>query len=133
MAEGAGPPFASVITRDGEIVAEGANRVDAEGDPTWHGEIAAIREACKRLGSLDLSGCTIYASGEPCPMCAAAIYLARLDRLVFGADAHEERRWDGYRWKMTYAEAGTPTLERSMPAEQMLADEADDVWRAPRA
>lgn len=69
-----GGPFGAVIARDGEIVATGVNRVTASHDPTAHAEVNAIREACRRLGTFDLSGCEIYSSCEPCPMCLGAIY-----------------------------------------------------------
>lgn len=121
---GAGPAFGSVIARGGVILAEGANRVLAENDPTWHGETAAIRAACQRLGTCDLTGCVIYASSEPCPMCAAAIHYARLDAVVFGAAGNEEMRWQGYPHAFTLAQAALPTLQRGLPARQLLADEA---------
>jgi len=127
-AEGSGPPFGTVIVRDGKVIAEGYNRVNAENDPTWHGETAAIRAACQALGTTDLSGCTIYASSEPCPMCACAIHYARLDELVFGAAANEAGRWQGYQHKFTAEQAATPTLARSLPARQLLAEEGLSVF-----
>mgnify|MGYP001149616413 FL=1 len=76
-----GGPFGAVIARDGEIVATGGNRVTASHDPTAHAEVNAIREACRRLGTFDLSGCEIYSSCEPCPMCLGAIYWAHIGKL----------------------------------------------------
>lgn len=111
------------------MVAEGANRVQAEGDPTWHGEVAAIRAACRKLGTTDLAGCTLYATGEPCPMCQGAIYLAGLDRLVFGSFANEDVRWQGCRYRLTRQELARPILERSLPASQVLAAEAGELFR----
>src|SRR5688500_15539121 len=81
----AGGPFGAVVARDGEIIAEGSNRVTAANDPTAHAEVVAIRLACARLGSFQLDGCVLYASCEPCPMCLGAIYWARLDRIYYAA------------------------------------------------
>lgn len=123
-AAGAGAPFGCVIVKDGQVVGEGANRVTAECDPTWHSEMAAIRAACHKLQTPDLTGCVLYASGEPCPMCAAAIHFARLDRVVFGAAGDDEARWAGYRYGFTPEQAALPSLERALPTTQLLADEA---------
>src|ERR1700692_3622682 len=84
---GRGGPFGAVIVRDDEIVATGANLVTATNDPTAHGEIVAIRNACTALGGFQLNGCQIYTSCEPCPMCLAAIYWARLDAIFYGSSA----------------------------------------------
>jgi guanine deaminase len=82
--DNAGGVFGAVIVKDGEIIAEGANRVVAENDPTWHGEMEAIRKACKKLGSFKLKGCKLYTSAEPCPMCAAASYWAGIEQIFYG-------------------------------------------------
>ena len=74
---GGGGPFAALVARDGQIVAEGVNRVTATNDPTAHAEVVAIREACRKLGAFQLSGCDLYTTCEPCPMCLGAIYWAR--------------------------------------------------------
>jgi guanine deaminase len=87
-----GGPFGAVITRDGVIVSEGVNRVTAENDPTWHAEIAAIRGACLRLDTYILSGCRLYSSCEPCPMCLAAALWARLDFVVYCATGEDATR-----------------------------------------
>ena len=87
-----GGPFGAVIVRDNEIVATGVNRVTANCDPTAHAEVSAIREAAGKLGTFDLSGCEIYTSCEPCPMCLGAIYWAHLDKMYYGntkSDAKE--------------------------------------------
>lgn len=78
-----GGPFGAVVVKDGEVVARGVNRVTASIDPTAHAEVSAIREAAKKLGTFDLSGCEIYSSCEPCPMCLGAIYWAHLDKLYY--------------------------------------------------
>ena len=80
---GAGGPFGAVIVRDGKIIAEGWNRVVASHDPTAHAEIAAIRTACAGQNHFHLTGCTLYTSSEPCPMCLSAAYWARIERIVF--------------------------------------------------
>lgn len=85
LATGDGGPFGAVVVRDGKVVARGHNQVVGNGDPTAHAEVQAIRAACRALGTFDLSGCEIYATCEPCPMCFAAIHWARLDRVVYGA------------------------------------------------
>src|SRR6204780_2099180 len=82
---GRGGPFAAVVAKDGKIIAEAANRVTVENDPTAHAEIVAIREACRKLGTFHLTDCELYSSCEPCPMCLGAIYWARLARVYFAS------------------------------------------------
>ena len=86
---GHGGPFGCVIVSDGKIVDSGHNRVLVDKDPTAHGEITAIRNACRKLGTIDLSGCTLYTSSEPCPMCKAAISWAKVGRVVYAASMKE--------------------------------------------
>ena len=86
---GRGGPFGAVVVKDGKIVAAAANNVTATNDPTAHAEILAIREACKALGAFELTGCEIYTSCEPCPMCLGAIYWARPDRVFYGNTASD--------------------------------------------
>ena len=117
-----GGPFGAVIVKDGEIVGEGCNTVLIDHDPTLHGEVAAIRDACRRLGTFDLSGCDIYTSCEPCEMCVAAIWWARLDRVFYAnalADTDSMLPLDGLAH-----DVGHPIGERSVPARQLLAAEA---------
>lgn len=85
LAAGDGGPFGAVVAKDGVVIARGHNQVVGSHDPSAHAEIQAIRAACRALGTFDLSGCEIYATCEPCPMCFAAIHWARLDRVCFGA------------------------------------------------
>ena len=80
VATAVGGPFGAVVVREGEVVAVGQNLVTSSGDPTAHAEVVAIRAACERLGDFNLSGCELYASSEPCPMCLSAIHWARMDR-----------------------------------------------------
>ena len=87
VAQGGGP-FGAVVVKNGEVISARANRVTLDNDPTAHAEVAAIREACSKLGSFSLSGCEIYASCEPCPMCLGAIYWAGIERVYYAATRH---------------------------------------------
>jgi len=90
--EQGGGPFGAVVVRDGELVAEGRNRVTATLDPTAHAEVVAIRAACQAIGDFSLAGTTLYSSCEPCPLCLSAALWARIDRVVFAADRHDAAR-----------------------------------------
>lgn len=120
---GAGGPFAAVIVRDGEVVAEAANSVTTTNDPTAHGEINAIRKACAALRRFSLAGCEIYSSCEPCPMCLAAIYWARLEAIYFGAGQQDAAK-AGFDDAFLYEEFRKVSGERSIPSVQILGDEA---------
>ena len=89
-----GGPFGSVIVKDNKIIAEGSNKVTSSNDPTAHGEIVAIREACKKLNTFDLSGCDIYTSCEPCPMCLSAIYWSRIDKIYYANTREDAEKID---------------------------------------
>ena len=123
VTSGAGGPFAAVIVRDGVIVGEGANSVTATNDPTAHGEVNAIRAAAKALGTFTLAGCELYTSCEPCPMCLAASYWARLDAIYYGACAADAAR-AGFDDAFLYGEMRRELPERKLREEQLLADEA---------
>ena len=126
-----GGPFGAVIAREGEIVAEGVNRVTASCDPTAHAEVQAIREAARRLGTFDLTGCDIYASCEPCPMCLGAIYWARLDHLYYAATQHDAAQ-AGFDDAFIYRELALDPKERSLPTQQLLHEpslQAFADWR----
>lgn len=118
-----GGPFAALITRDDEIVAAGTNIVTSAGDPTAHAEITAIRRACDKLGTFDLSGCALYTSCEPCPMCFGAVYWARLDRVYYAA-THAEAAQVGFDDSHIYEEIDRPPEERSIPMQRVLEDES---------
>jgi guanine deaminase len=120
---GKGGPFAAVIVRDGNIVGEGANSVTSTNDPTAHGEVNAIRAACKALGTFTLSGCQLYTSCEPCPMCLAASYWARLDAIYYGCSADDASR-AGFDDAFLYEEFRRQQPARSLPATQLLGEEA---------
>ncbi len=118
-----GGPFGAVIARDGEIVATGVNRVTADHDPTAHAEVRAIREACKKLNTFDLSGCEIYSSCEPCPMCLGAIYWAHLDRLYYGNDKTDAKEI-GFDDSFIYDEIALSPNRRHLHSEILLDNEA---------
>ncbi len=120
---GRGGPFGAVIVRDGQIVGEGANTVTTGNDPTAHGEVNAIRAACQSLGTFTLAGCQLYTSCEPCPMCLAASYWARLDIIYFGASAADAAR-AGFDDAFLYAELRKNASSRTLPSVQLLSDEA---------
>jgi tRNA(Arg) A34 adenosine deaminase TadA len=115
---GRGGPFGAVVVKDGEIVAEGVNLVTGGNDPTAHAEIMAIREACRRLNTFDLSGCELYASCEPCPMCLGAVYWARLDRLVYAA-TRQDAATAGFDDALIYDEISLAPRDRSLTTIQM--------------
>jgi guanine deaminase len=126
----AGGVFGTVIVDpNGEILAEGANRVVAENDPTWHGEMEAIRKACKKVGSFKLTGCTLYSSAECCPMCAAAAYWAGIKTIYYAATCGDALEYGNFDDSMIYSELKKPTTERSIPAQQIMREEAVEVWK----
>ena len=126
-----GGPFGAVIARDGEIVAEGVNRVTANHDPTAHAEVSAIRAACSQLQTFYLTGCEIYTSCEPCPMCLGAIYWAHLDRIYYGAHQHDAAAIN-FDDAFIYRELAVPVEEREKQMTALLPDEAlaaFEAWR----
>lgn len=114
IATGNGGPFGAVIVHDGKIVGEGCNRVVPNNDPTAHAEVEAIRAACAALGRFQLAGCVLYASSEPCPMCLAAAYWARVDRIVF-ANTRDQAAAIGFCDDDLYCELSLPHADRSVP------------------
>jgi len=127
---GAGGPFAAVIVKDGEIIGEGANSVTTTNDPTAHGEINAIRNACRALRTFSLKGCEMYTSCEPCPMCLAAIYWARIDAVYFGSDAGDAAR-AGFDDSFLYQEFKLHRDARTLPTQQILPErawESFQIW-----
>jgi len=126
---GQGGPFASVIVRANQIVAEAVNRVTATNDPTAHAEILAIREACRKLGTFELKDCELYTSCEPCPMCFGAIYWARLSRYYF-ANTAQDAAQIGFDDSLIYSELQQPSAQRRIPAIPMMRAEALAAFRA---
>lgn len=123
-----GGPFGAVVSRDGEIVAEACNSVTVDCDPTAHAEVKAIRQAAARLGTFRLSGCNIYTSCEPCPMCLGAIYWAHIDK-VFYACNREDAAAVGFDDDFIYRELSIAPAERRKPSAVILAAEAAEAFR----
>jgi guanine deaminase len=120
-----GGPFGCVIVRDGEVIGKGCNGVTSTNDPTAHAEIVAIRDACQRLGDYQLTGCTVYTSCEPCPMCLGALYWARPERIVYAATRREAAD-AGFDDDFIYREIGQPLEERKIPfVHEPTADAAE--------
>ena len=118
-----GGPFGAVIVKDGRIVAEGVNRVTSQHDPTAHAEVQAIREACRKMETFDLTGCEIYSSCEPCPMCLGAIYWAHLSHLYFAGTKIDAAR-AGFDDAFIYEELPLDIQHRQLPTETMMHNEA---------
>lgn len=123
-----GGPFGAVIARGGEIIATGVNRVTANHDPTAHAEVSAIRSACEKLNTFNLSGCEIFTSCEPCPMCLGAIYWAHIDRIYYGNNKSDAKNI-GFDDSFIYDELALPREERKLSAKMMLRDEAINAFK----
>jgi guanine deaminase len=124
-----GGPFGAVVVKDGNVVAEGVNRVTVNHDPTAHAEVVAIRAACAALGSFELKGCELYASCEPCPMCLGAIYWARLWRVYFAGTA-EDAAAAGFDDAFIYREMAVPHEHRRLTMSGLLREDGKRVFRA---
>ena len=122
-----GGPFGSVIVKDNKIIAEGANKVTTTNDPTAHGEIVAIREACKKLNNFSLNGCELYSTCEPCPMCLSAIYWARIDKIYF-ANTREDAQKIDFDDSFIYSEFQKDINQRKIPIFQMMRNEALEAF-----
>jgi tRNA(Arg) A34 adenosine deaminase TadA len=120
---GKGGPFGAVVVKSGEIIASGHNQVTSTNDPTAHAEVVAIREACQVLRSFQLTGCELYTSCEPCPMCLGAIYWARPDR-VYYANSKVDAAEIGFDDQFIYDELDLPIPKRQLPITQIMRDEA---------
>ena len=126
MRSGRGGPFGAVVTRGEKIIAEGFNQVTTSNDPTAHAEIVAVRNACQALNTFVLTGCEIFTSCEPCPMCLSAIYWARLDRIWYANDRHDAAKI-GFRDEFLYREISLPPAQRAIPIQPLLRAEG---WAA---
>lgn len=125
-----GGPFGAVIVKDNRVIATGTNHVTANNDPTAHAEVMAIRKACKKLGTFDLSGCQIYSSCEPCPMCLSAIYWAHIDCLYYGNTKADAKNID-FDDSFIYDEIARTPENRKLKSTQLLAEEAIlafEIW-----
>ena len=123
-----GGPFGAVIVREGEVIAEGTNRVTANIDPTAHAEVMAIRRACQQVKDFRLKGCTIYTSCEPCPMCLSAIYWAGIDKIYYG-NTKEDADAIGFSDDVIYKEFTLPLTERTIPMRPLMRHEAQQAFR----
>ncbi|MEO5711924.1 MAG: nucleoside deaminase [Luteolibacter sp.] len=123
MNAGAGGPFGAVVVREGEIIGEGWNRVVGTNDPTAHGEVTAIRDACAKLGTFSLAGCEIHTTGQPCPMCLGAIHWARIGRIYYGFRI-EDAAAIGFDDTEFYRQMNLPAEERLIPSEELCRVEA---------
>ena len=125
-----GGPFGCVVVKDEKIVSEGSNKVTSTNDPTAHGEIVAIREACKSINNFSLNGYELYSTCEPCPMCLSAIYWARIDKIYY-ANTRKDAQKIGFDDSLIYSEFQKNIDKRKIPMIQMLRDEAlkaFDLW-----
>ena len=117
-----GGPFGAVVVKDGKVIAEASNTVTVENDPTAHAEVNAIRKACAALGTFDLSGCELYTSCEPCPMCLAACYWAHIDKVYYAAD-REDAAAAGFDDSDIYREVALPVDRRRIPFVHIMEKE----------
>lgn len=124
-----GGPFAAIIVKDGEVIARTGNTVTLDNDPTAHAEVNAIRQACKKLGTFDLSGCEIYSSCEPCPMCLSAIYWAHVDR-IYMAGLRQEAAEAGFDDNFLYEEVVKDYADRRIPVTVLLREEGNKPFEA---
>lgn len=113
-----GGPFGAVIVRDGEVIATGVNRVTASNDPTAHAEVNAIRNACSKEQTFNLSGCVVYTSCEPCPMCLSALYWAGVSRIYYG-NTQDDADAINFSDRFIYQELEKPKIERMIPCIKM--------------
>jgi len=131
MYQNHGGPFGCVVVKDGSVIAEGNNCVTSYNDPTAHAEVVAIRNACEYLGTFQLTGCDIYTSCEPCPMCLGAIYWARPDRIFYAATRHDAAD-AGFDDSFIYDELKIPDNQRTIPTQAIGRDDAVklfDQWK----
>ena len=122
-----GGPFGAIVVKNGKIVGRGSNQVTVSNDPTAHAEVTAIRDACRNLGTFDLSGCEIYTSCEPCPMCLGAIYWSNLETLYYAATKDDAADAD-FDDSFIYKEFELPKDKRSIPSVQISRDKALAVF-----
>ena len=118
-----GGPFGCVVVRDNKIIAEGSNKVTPTNDPTAHGEIVAIREACRKINNFSLNGCELYSSCEPCPMCLSAIYWARIDKIYYANTRKDAQKID-FDDSLIYSEFQKSIDKRKIPMIQIMRSEA---------
>ena len=124
-----GGPFGAVVVRNGEVIATGTNRVTANCDPTAHAEVSAIRAACAKLGDFKLSGCTVYSSCEPCPMCLSALYWAGVERIFYG-NTKQDAKGINFDDSFIYDQIALDYTERAIPCINFMREEALEGFKA---
>jgi guanine deaminase len=124
-----GGPFGAVVVKEGQIIGEGANQVLATSDPSAHAEVIAIREACRKLKTFQLTGCEIYSTCEPCPMCMGLIYWARPEKVYYANTAADAAKI-GFDDAFIYSELARPREQRSIQMQQIMRDEALAAFKA---
>ena len=132
MRTNCGGPFGAVVVRNGKIVGRGWNQVTSTNDPTAHAEVAAIRDACRRLKTFQLDDCELYTSCEPCPMCLAAVYWARCRKIYYANSRRDAARIE-FDDDFIYREVAAPIAKRKLPMRQLLRGEAITVFQEWRA
>lgn len=124
-----GGVFGAVIVKDGKIISEGYNQVVTQKDPTWHAEVQAIREACKKLGSFHLKGCILYTSAECCPMCLSAAYWAHLDHIFYGATTEDSLKYGDFQDVDILDELRKNPKDRKIKFTEKMRPEAVEIWK----
>ena len=125
----AGGPFGCVIVKDGEIIGEGANSVIADVDPTCHAEMNAIRNACKQQGTHNLSGCTVYTTGEPCPMCYAACWWARVDNIYYASTIQDAEEFGNFDDSLLFGAVQLGIQDREISGVELLREDMLALWK----
>lgn len=129
IVEKTGGVFGAVIVKDGKIIAEGYNQVLKYNDPTWHAEMQAIKEACKKLGSPHLEGCVMYTSAECCPMCLCAAYWAHLDHVFYGATTQDAKKYGEFEDVDFLDEIRKEPKDRKIQFTECCRPEAVEIWK----
>lgn len=129
LKEKTGGAFGAVIVKDGKIIAEGYNQVIKHNDPTWHGEMQAIREACKKMGSPHLKGCVLYTSAECCPMCLAAAYWAHIDHIFYAATIADSLKYGGFQDVDILSDLRKEPKDRKIKFTEFMRPEALEIWK----
>lgn len=124
-----GGVFGAVVVKDNKILGEGYNQVIKQNDPTWHAEMHAIREACKKLGSPHLEGCILYTSAESCPMCLAAAYWAHIGQIFHAATVEDAKKYGDFQDVDIFNEFKKETKDRKIQSAEILRDEAVVIWK----
>jgi guanine deaminase len=129
LIEKTGGAFGAVVVKEGKIIGEGYNQVVKHNDPTWHAEMHAIREACKKLKTPHLTGCTLYTSAEPCPMCLGAAYWAQIGQIYHAATVEDAKKYGNFQDIDMFAEFKKEGKDRNINSEQLLQEEALVIWK----